>query len=753
DANDTSESEELSSIELLLSGQAPNEVSLDLRQFGYDIFQNKVTTFAPVTNVPVGPDYRIGPGDRFTITIWGRHSEQLSVAVGRDGKIALPEVGVLSVGGMPFSELQDYMENELRRKFTDFKMHINMERLRTIKVYVVGEAVTPGSYTVNALGTALHALFAAGGPTKNGTLRNIQIIRSGQVIQHIDVYQLLMHGDTKSDMRLVDGDMLHIPLIGNVVGVAGNVRRPAIYETLEDTMLHEVLDMAGGITHAGWLQRVQIERIVGHLYRTVVDFDLSQGEMSDPLLDTIIHDGDVIKVFPVLEREEGIVFLDGHVTQVGKYQLMPGMRLADILNSERLFKPQVNLGYGQIERLVPPDLHTKVIPFDLGKLLAGDDAENLPLQSLDTIRLYRWDERRRRSVLISGWVYDPNEYPLVSGMRVHNLINAAGGMEKNAFMQEAEVTRRHVTQEGMTTEAITIDLARVLENDPEHNILLQDYDHLVVRPIPELDFNDVVTVSGEVMFPSEYPISRGERLSSLLARAGGYTTDAYLLGAVFTRVSAKAVQGERVKNMIQELEQTLLTETSKGVSGGADSETAAMQKAAMETKMQLLENLREVEVSGRVVIRLGTLEDFKGSQYDIELESGDELIIPRTPGIVSVVGEVFNQTSLLYRLDHTIEFYLSQVGGITKEADKKQISVIRADGSVISIAQKGRQRIVWDSRSHHWSSGSFMNVPLAPGDTIVVPRKLDRIFWLKNTRDITQIVFQMALAVGVVLAL
>lgn len=757
DVNDVNlpavEIEPLSSIELLMSGRGPNDVSVDLKQYGYSIFQKKTTTFAPVTNIAVGPNYVVGPGDRFIITIWGRHNDQISVTVGRDGKIVLPEVGVLGVAGMSFGNLQDYIESELKRKYTDFKTHISMERLRTITIYVVGEAQIPASYTISAFGTALHALFAAGGPTKSGTLRNIQVIRAGKAIQQIDLYGLLMDGDTSEDIRLMDGDMIHIPLIGPVIAVAGNVRRPAIYEIKGKTSLDDVLKLAGGVNHAGWLQHLQVERVVRNTHRTIVDFDLSEVASRESRLNTLLQDGDIVKVYPVLEREEGVVFLDGHVLRPTKYQLRKGMRLSDVLYDSRIFLPQINLDYGQIERLVPPDLHRVVIGFDLGKLLAGEQSENKVLKNLDTVRLFRWDELQKRSVTISGAVYEPNEYPLIPGMRVKDLIETAGGLRKDAYVLNSEVTRHYVSQEGSRTEEVEIDLSRAIQFDPAHNILLQDYDHVVVRPIPEVDINDVVVMSGEVRFPGIYPISRNERLSSVLERAGGFTQEAYLKGAIFTRESAKVVQQQRITEMVQDLEESVLGELNEGVSQAADAESTEMQQAAMEAKQGFLERLREVEVSGRVVVKLDEITKFRGTPFDLLLEDGDQLEIPKIPGIVSVVGEVFNPTSLLYEPKRSVQYYLNRVGGLTKEGDKKQISIIRTDGSVMSMAQKGYHHITWDRQTRQWGAGRFLNVVLEPGDTIIVPRKLDRIFWLKNTRDITQIIFQMALALGVVIAL
>ena len=748
----------LSAIEQLLSGQVSDVVSTKLSQFGYDVFSGSVSTFAPVTNVPVGPDYVVGPGDSFTLTLWGRVNAQYPVTIDTTGEIILPELGVLGVAGMTFGKLEDYLTHQFSRKNTDFKMAITMGRLRTIRVYVVGEAGAPSSYTLSSLSTIINAVFAAGGPSKNGTLRNIRLVRNGQEPITLDLYDFLLAGNKAKDVRLQDGDTVFIPLIGPVVGVAGNVKRPAIYEMAKPMTLAEVLDLAGGVTYAGWLQRIQLERVENHQRRIVADFDISgDGAGVRERQDAAkipVKDGDVVKVFPVVGAEQNIINLAGHVVRPGKYELKPGMRLRDILNSYEVFQGQPNLEYGEVERLVEPDWHPIIIPFNVSKVLDGGESENIELSRFDTIRIFRWDERIKRSVSISGMVFKTGDYRLIPGMKVSDLVDVAGGLMKNAYLKTAELTRRHIGQSGMKTETIDIDLEKAMAGDPEHNTALQDYDHLIVRPIPEVEFDRVAIVSGEVMFPGTYPVQRGETLSSVVERAGGYTERAYLKGAVFTRESAKAVQQERMDRLIKQLEESLLTKTEQAVSGGvADAETAKGQQMALEAKKELIARLRTARIDGRVVMRLAPLEQFRGSKFDLQLEKGDKLVIPETPGVVLVVGEVFNPTALLYEKGRTVRYYLGKVGGLTKEADKKELSVIRADGSVVSMAQRSAGDISWDAESHQWYFGGFQNITLDPGDTIVVPRKMDRFLWLKTTKDITQILFQMALTAGVVLAL
>ncbi len=749
-----------SRIELLLSRQVDpgvKEVSLEIKQFGYDVFGSPATTFAPVTNVPVGPDYVIGPGDQFTLTLWGRTDAQHSVQVDRSGQIVLPEVGALRVWGMKFGEMENYLQHELSRKFTDFKMSVAMDRLRTIQVFVVGEVAVPGTYTVSSLSTVLNALFAAGGPSKNGTLRRIRLSRSGQDPVEMDLYDLLLGGDRSKDQRLQDGDTIFVPLIGSVVGVAGNVKKPAIYEMAGPMTLEQVLDLAGGITFAGWLQRVQVERVQNHERRVVVDFDLSrtgQGGQQPGAEATILQDGDVVKVLAVPVREERTVYLDGHVVRPGKYEWVSGMHLSDLLTSYDVLLPQPNAERAEIERLIPPDLHPVIIPFQLGALLAGDRSQDLELVQYDTIRVFRWDERISQSVTVTGLVFDPNQYRLVPGMKVSDLIDAAGGLRKNAYLRTAEVTRSHVSQEGLTTEQIDIDLEKALAGDPEHNLALRDYDRLVVRPIPDLLFDVSATISGEVRFPGVYPIRKGETLSSLIERAGGYTKEAYLRGAVFTRESARIVQRRRLEDLIRQIEESMLSSAQEQISASLEADTAKTEQAALETKKALLQKLRAVEITGRVVVRLTPLIEFMGSKYDIELEDGDVLTIPQTPGVVHVVGEVFNPTSLLYDQEGTVSYYLNRVGGMTREADRKQVSVIKADGTVFSMTQGNRGKLLfWDSQHNSWFFGGFMSHRMEPGDTIVVPRKIDKYLRLRLTKDITQIIFQIAVAAGVVFAI
>jgi protein involved in polysaccharide export with SLBB domain len=743
--------EEASDIEKIYAGEFPTGISTEIKQFGYDVFQETISTFAPVLDVPVNEDYVIGPGDGFRITVWGKVNVTYPAVVDRNGEISIPEIGVLKVWGLTYGELKKYLNNEIKKYYTDFEMAITMEQIKTIRVYVVGAARVPGSYTLSSLASLFNALFAAGGPNKQGTMRNIQLIRNGKIIQIVDLYEFLLKGDRTADIRLENLDTIFIPVIGQVAGVAGHVKRPAIYEMKEKLNLMELIQIAGGISAVGYLERVQVERMEANQKRVVADFNLVGLDTAKPEMKLAVSDGDLVKVYPILPEKMNVVYLEGHVYRPGEYELKEKMRLIDLLPNYAVILPHPSLEYGQIIRLMDPDLHPVAIQFNLGKLLAGDASQNIELKRWDRVQLFPWSAKLKRSVRISGLVYQPGEYDLSEGMRVKDLITAAGGFTKNAYLRRAEVTRRIITQDGMETQKLEVNLEEAMRDNPEQNILLQDYDNLVVRPIPELEFDRYVTVLGEVTFPGTYPVKKGERLSSLLERAGGFTDKAYLKGAVFTRESAQLTQKKQLADLIRQQEEQLLSLSALASSSALDKEELAAQQRALGLQQQLLTKLRSVQVEGRVIIKLDTTEKLKDSKEDIELEKGDDLYIPEVPGIVNVLGEVYNPSSLIFEPNKSVQYYLSRVGGITKDADAKQIYIIRADGSVYSRAQKGQRQVSWDKEQQRWFAGGFYGTILDPGDTILVPRNLDRAEWVRNTKDITQIFYQLAVGLGVLI--
>ena len=780
---------ELSPVERLLAGQVEG-VETPLLQFGYSLFNQLPTTFAPVTDVPVGPGYVIGPGDGLNIVLWGGVQEAYQVEVDRNGAITIPRLGVVQVVGFTLEQLQAFLHRRFREYYPDFQMAVTLGKLRTIRVYIVGEVKQSGAYTISSLSTIINALFASGGPTKNGTLRRIQLVRNGKTVQTLDLYNFLLRGDKSQDKTLQSDDTIFVPVIGAVAGVAGNVKRPAIYETTPGTTLQQLVEIAGGITPSGYLQRVHVERFVAHQKKVVVDLDLSTAPSpgTKDLWRTVIQDGDLISVFPIVTTLENVVNLEGHVIRPGRYELKPGMRLRDLLPSYTALLPEPYVDYAEIIRLLRPDLRRQIVSFNLGALLAGEPQHNLLLQPQDQVRVFaRAAFVDPHFVRISGLVHKPGVYPMTDGMRVRDLVLRADNVHKLAYLENAELTRHTFSAGGDLTLRVDINLGKALAGDPAHNLELQDFDHFLVRQIPGVEIQGAieqigatpvteifpiagsdeaavaalrragivqdlsVVLRGEVRFPGVYPIQKGERLSSVLRRAGGFTDQAYLHGAVFTRQSAREAQEKRLQQLIREEEEALLTEGAAEAEAALTEEEVQARRQALEVRRALLTRLRTVQLEGRVVVRLQALEAFAGSDQDIELESSDHLVIPQTPKYVNVIGEVYNRVSLIYEPGKELSYYLEKVGGIKPNANEKEIALVQVDGTVFSNTQDRFLVLRTDGSSTYL--GDFYTLQPRPGDTIVVPRRVETPATLRNIRDIVQIIFQSISAVGIVVAL
>ena len=742
-----------SEIEKSLSGRISTTVSKDLTQFGYNLFRDTVSTFAPITDVPVGPDYTIGPGDRFSISLWGRFERSYQVEVDRNGEITLQKIGTLKVWGLTFSELKKHLSREFSKHYKGFHMNVVMGRLRTIRVFVVGEVVTPGSYTLSSLSTVYNALFAAGGPSKRGTMRNIQLIRNGEVIRNIDLYDFLLKGDKSQDERLQSGDTIFVSLIRQVVGIAGNVMRPAIYEIKDTMALGELFDLAGGVTSVGYLQRVQIERIVAHEKRIVEDFNLAeyakQGDF--PKLKITLKDWDLIKIFPISPTTQNIVYLEGHVKRTGGYEFKKGMKLLNLISSFDQLLPEPYLDYAEIKRLIPPDFHTEIISFNLKRLLHADSSQNIELKEHDRITIYPREALQEvPQVTIGGEVQKPGKYRLLKNMRVKDLIYKAGNVKRSAYLPEAEITRLIKTEKGVLSKMININLGEALKENDKYNILLKEDDYVVVRQIPQWYTEKTCTIQGEVNFPGEYSIFKGERLSSMIERAGGFTEYSYLKGAFFTRESARRAQEKRLKGFIDRLEADILRAQVELAEGSVAKDEAKGLEQSLTVKRELIRKTKAAQATGRVVIPLDVMDDFKGSEYDLELDDGDTLTIPPMPSTVNILGSVYNPTSIVHTQGKRVDFYLNKVGGPTPDAEKDEMYIVKADGSVISKTQKGKFRILWDTEENRWFSGDFMSVRIEPGDSILVPSKVTRLIWKKEIMDWTTVLFHIAVTAGTI---
>lgn len=626
-------------------------VSTDLRQFGYDLFRQPPSTFAPVDNIPVGPDYVLGPGDEIRITVWGKIEGQWNVVVDRDGNVSLPKVGILGVTGLTFKELKELLHKEFSKYYTGFEMNVSMGPLRTIRVYVVGNAERPGAYTVSSLSTLVNALFEAGGPSKTGTMREIQVKRNGKTIVHFDIYDFLLKGDKTKDIRLMPEDVIFIPPVGPLVAIAGSVNNPAIYELKGERTISQLIEMAGGLSDIAFKGRVQIERIVDNSCQIVFESDLAGAN------DMKVQSGDVVKIFQIVQD--------------------------------------------------------------------------------------------KRTVRISGAVQKEGEYGFKLGMTVKDLISMAGGLKYYTYKKEAELTRVYVTDKGPRTEKIIVNLEKAVAGEPESNVLLKEDDYLFVRAVPEWQLYRIVTISGEVKFPGTYTIKKGEKLSSLIERAGGYSDNAYLRGAVFIRERVRELQQRQLDEMVERLERELLGRGAAETAAALSPEEAKIKEYEIKQKRDFVAALKGVKAKGRMAIRIDQPELLKKTLYDIELEEEDSLFVPSNPQSIQVIGSVYNQTAFVYDKDKGYSRYIDLAGGYTENADKKRVYILKADGTAVR-PQGGFLGISWSKDSNRWEFGGQ---ELDPGDTIVVPEKLERIAWVREIRDLTQILYQMAVTAGVLVVM
>lgn len=717
---------------------------LPIQQFGYDFFKGDARGFAPVTDVPVGNDYLLGTGDRINLIIWGSVDATLELEVNQNGDVVIPKVGKVHLSGVPYGQLMAVLKSQIGQYLKDFQLSVTMGRLRLVKVFVVGQVKNPGDYSIPGMSTVLNALTAAGGPTKNGSLRKIQVKRDGNVLETLDLYNFFLRGDKSKDMRLLPGDTIYVPSVGAVAGIAGNVRRPAIYELKGESTLADLLTLADGLIPTGYLQRIQISRVDAHDKKTVTDISLDP-KQSGKDLHTVtssvsIKDLDLVKIFPISSTLRGYVRLDGYVLRPGDYAIKPNMKISTLLEKDNVL-PEYYPDAAQLIRLAPPEYRPEVLYVNVKKALAHDTQHDIELKEFDTLKLFsRWEMEEMPQVRISGEVQRPGTYRLLEGMHVRDLLVFAGNPKQNAYMPSAELSRTILHGKAITSYPITINLTKALAGDAQHNIVLQKFDELHVRLMPNwsLEMDRYITVKGEVVFPGTYPVYRGEKLSSVIKRAGGYTNLAYLPAAKFTRRSVQEHQQKRLDEAIVRSEKDLAQKQAAIASTAVSKEELESTKATIEALAKSLEQMKRLKAEGRVVLSLSELAAFENSNYDLQLEGGETLEIPPKPAVVHVLGNVYNQTSFVFLQDQkTAGAYLAKAGGPTADAETSEMYVVRADGTVYSSQNRS-----------FWHIGGFSSIELGPGDTIVVPQKIERTAWMRDLKDMTQILANVALTAG-----
>jgi len=818
--------------DLYVQAAAPTQQTT---RFGMEVFRHRsVNADALPMDLPVGADYVLGPGDSLSIELWGGVSQRLFRTVDREGRLLLPEAGPLLVSGKSLGEVQDAVQRLLRTEFRNVSADVSLLKLRTVRVYVVGEVASPGAYDVSSLSTPLNALFAGGGITARGSLRRLEHYRGQQLLEEVDAYDLLLHGVRRGVQRLENGDSLRVPPVGASVTVEGMVRRPALYELRGEKNLNEVLELAGGILPAAALHHIEVQRLDAHEKRTMLSLDIGESSDKEALRAAFekftVQDGEEIHIFPIAPYNTNAVYLEGHVLRPGRYSYREGMKLSDLIRSYSDLLPEPSERYGEVIRIVAPenrpvvesfnlaaavahpesapklqpldtvrifgkyeleaapvftilgevrhpgnyrssgqahlrdaiyeaggttpeaweesaqlframpDGSSKVFSISLHEALAGEALNNIRIEPGDRILIHRQPERvNPPSVFVRGDVARPGRYPLAANMHVSDLVRSAGGLLRSANPTSGDLTQYAATS-GPTVQASEsrpVNLAAALSGQDGADLALRDGDVLTVpQQTGWKNLGASVTVRGEITKPGVYGIQPGERLSSLLRRAGGLLPTAYPQAAVFERIDVREMQQKTRQELIQRMEQE--TPVVKSAVTTSGSEEAALQQAAVQQKERMIDALRRTPVSGRLVVHIRAgQKDFQGSADDIELRAGDSLEIPKQPGFVVIVGQVYNSNAITYSPGKNAGWYLSHAGGATGFANKKAIFIIRANGSVSS------------GGGDAWSGG-ILSAAIGPGDTIVVPEKssFGSNTW-KNVVAIAQIAQAAAVAAAV----
>jgi polysaccharide biosynthesis/export protein len=678
--------------------------------FGVDIFRRETTQFDANLSGPVDPNYRIGPGDRLVLILTGDVESAQTLDVSREGFVVIPQVGQEYVANLTLGQLEDLLFSRLRRVYSGVgrgpgattRFSISVARLRSNQVYVVGDVQQPGSYRISSAGTVLTALYAAGGPTDNGSLRNVEVRRGGSTIGRLDVYDYLLRGDASGDIRLETGDVVFIHPRGGRVRVWGEVIRPATYELREGETLADILRAAGGLTATADRRRVQIERILPPEQRGTagsdrVLMDLASNEPGASGVPAIpMQPGDVVRVFEVAERLSRRIAVTGNVWAPGPVGFTPGMMLSDALRLAGGLRPDSYLGQVLVTRLRPDSTREQLRAALLDT--TGRAIDDIVLSDADEIHVYSQTEfRPRRYVVVSGAVRRSGRYPYREGMTMRDLVLLAGGLQEGALLNEAEIARlseNRAAGEIARTVRVPLDSGYLFERSPDgrylgppglpapavsgREIQLQPYDHVLILRQPDWSLQKTVHIGGEVKYPGRYALrEKRERLADVIERAGGLTTEAYPGGVIF---------------------------------------------------------IREDKELGRIGLDLPAVLRNSRHRDNMVLADGDSIFIPVFSNVVTVRGAVNSPVAVAYVPGRDIDYYINAAGGPTRRADHRRAFVTQPGGKVES--RRSRALVV-----------DYKPLP-KPGSSVFVPELPE-----SERRDATQILAVTAQILGSLVAI
>lgn len=743
--------------------------------YGANLFRNVPSTFSPSNLSPVTPEYVIGPDDELRIRIWGQITYSGNLRVDRSGNIYLPQAGTVHVAGLQYSALDQRLRAAVGKMYRNFDLSVDVGRIRSMQIYVTGQARRPGAYTVSSLSSLVDALFASGGPSPQGSLRHIQVKRDGKTITDFDLYGLLVRGDKSKDVRLLPEDVLYIPPAGSQVAVTGSVRVPGIYELQDSETIGDILQAAGKTTAMSSKARISLERTGQGQLREAMEFKLDAEGLGAQLAD-----GDILRIFPIVPAYEKTVTLRGNVANPGRFSLRPGMHLSDLIpDRDSLvsrdywwkrshlglpvpeFEPLIsNLGreqrtrdlsgleYGREETRPPTDESLTAALTASGKQQGNEPSDNeqsaeLPRQGTDATR----SETPRASQTAS------------SGTLATQLMQRpAPGLKESARRNEVRLAAPSINWDyavierldpvTLKTTLISFDLGKlVIDHDVSQDLSLQAGDTITIFSEADIQVpierqTKYVELAGEFVHAGMYSVRPGETLRDLVTRAGGFTNKAYLYGSEFTRESTRVLQQQRLDEYVRNVNAEAQRGTQAlAVSGAATGAGAAEVEASRSAAQELVTRLSQIRATGRIVLKLKPASSSIDDVPAMSLENGDRFVVPFAPSTVNVVGAVYDQNSFLFESGRTTAYYLKLAGGPNRNADSHRDFIIRADGSVVSRAALNNLG---------FRSNSFNDVRLNPGDTIVVPDKVLRPTALRGVMDWTQVFSQLALGAAAI---
>jgi len=730
--------------------------------YGASLFNRVPSTFAPLDQTPVPPNYLIGPGDELRIRVWGQVNFRADVRVDRAGEIYLPQIGEVHVAGIPFSDLDGHLRQAVGRVYRNFDLTADVGQIRAIQVYLTGEARRPGVYTVSSLSTLVDALFASGGPSAGGSFRHILLRRAGKEATDFDLYSLLIHGDKSKDVPLENGDVLFIPPVGPQAAAIGSVRNPAIYELRPGESLADLLADAAGASVVAAQARISIERIDEHRERHAMEIAWDEAGLA-----TALKDGDLIRVFSIVPKYQKTVTLRGNTANQGRFAWHAGMRISELIpDKESLITRNYWWKRGQLGLPAPefqplenyPDLRQPGRPVQLpapqpeqqaggatgetggdvnpnnrngtgtqpsgqnpGSPGGATQARNLPAA------------QQAGSATLAA---EQNEYATSIPQAAHTDV---GPVAPEIDWDYAVIER--LDAETLKTTLIPFDLGKlVLQHDTAQDLALMPGDVVSIFSqsdirVPIVQQTKFIHLEGEFVHAGVYTAQPGETLRDLVLRAGGFTATAYLFGSEFTRESTRAIQQRRLDEYVQTIEMQMQRGNLALASTAASTpQDQAAGTAAQSSERDLVARLRQIRATGRIVLEFKAGSSGLEALPDIALEDGDRFVVPPVPASVNVVGAVYDQNSFLYENGRRAGVYLHLAGGPNRDADKRHIFIIRADGSVISR----------EAESGIWGN-EFDNLRMNPGDTIVVPEKTFKPSALRQILDYSQIFSQFAL--------